>query len=54
MPKFGDPLFVVSPLTRTLQTFLISNPFPERLAQNKPGADVVLLTTGSSLGLEKV
>mmetsp|Transcript_12373 Transcript_12373/g.33763 ORF Transcript_12373/g.33763 Transcript_12373/m.33763 type:complete len:527 (+) Transcript_12373:110-1690(+) len=34
IPKFGDPLFVVSPLTRTLQTFLEANPFPERLACN--------------------
>ncbi|KAF5833918.1 hypothetical protein DUNSADRAFT_9578 [Dunaliella salina] len=37
-PKFGDPLFVVSPLTRTLQTFLEANPFPERLACNNQGS----------------
>ena len=36
-PKFGDPLFVVSPLTRSLQTFLESNPFPERLAGSMSG-----------------
>uniref|UniRef100_A0A7S0WR48 Phosphoglycerate mutase-like protein n=1 Tax=Chlamydomonas leiostraca TaxID=1034604 RepID=A0A7S0WR48_9CHLO len=29
--EFGDPLFVVSPLTRALQTFLESCPWPERM-----------------------
>jgi hypothetical protein len=39
-PKYGDPLFVVSPLTRSLQTFLESNPYPERLACNGSGVCV--------------
>ncbi len=30
--EFGDPVWVVSPLTRTIQTFLLSCPYPERLA----------------------
>lgn len=29
--EFGDPLFVVSPLTRALQTFVESCPWPERI-----------------------
>lgn len=37
LPKYGDPLFVVSPLTRSLQTFMESNPFPERLVDGNAG-----------------
>ncbi len=48
--QYGEPLWVMSPLTRALQTFLLSCPYPERVHAAQPSLTNITNMTQQPFG----